>query len=300
LSNLSEVDCLRLAASLEQHSEHPVAKAILAAAGSGATSAENVRNTPGCGLEGVVGGNTYYVGTPAFVAEHTGHMLDAQLQTALQAHGTLAVLADREALRAAFVFDDPLRAGARELVAALKQAGKQVLVLSGDHEQSVRRIARAVGIESAGFDLKPADKLARLRALQADGAVVAMLGDGVNDAPVLAAAQVSIAVGSAAHVAAAAADMVLLSSDLNRLVDGVATARRTLAIIRQNLLWAIAYNLVALPAAAAGLVTPWLAALGMSLSSLLVVANALRLVGTRSTVAQVAMPAPDRPAQASG
>jgi Cu2+-exporting ATPase len=302
LSRLSQAECLRIAASLEQHSEHPVGKALVAAApGLTAAPAENVRNTPGAGLEGAVAGQTYYLGTTAFIEGRTGRALDTQLKTALQARGTLVVLADDKALHAVFVFDDPLRPGARELVAALRHSGKQVLVLSGDHEQAVRRIARDVGIESVGFDLKPDDKLARLRALQADGAVVAMLGDGVNDAPVLAAAQVSIAMGSAAHVSAAAADMILLSPDLNRLIDGVATARRTLAIVRQNLAWAIGYNLVAVPAAAAGFVTPWLAALGMSLSSLLVVANALRLVGSRaSATPDAGTPANERPAAVSG
>ncbi len=302
LARLSETECLRIAAGLEQHSEHPVGKALIAAAsGLAATAAENVRNTPGAGLEGTVAGHTYYLGTTAFIQQRTGRTLDAPLRTALQARGTLVVLADAETLHAVFVFDDPLRAGAAELVAALKQAGKQVLVLSGDHEQAVRRVARAVGIESVGFDLKPQDKLTRLRELQAGGAVVAMLGDGVNDAPVLAAAQVSIAMGSAAHVSAAAADMILLSPDLNRLIDAVATARRTLSIIRQNLAWAIGYNLIALPAAAAGLVTPWLAALGMSLSSLTVVANALRLVGPRpATTPAASTPASERPAAVSG
>ena len=302
LSPLSEAACLGIAAGLEQHSEHPIGKALLAAA-SGLTVAvaAHVRNSPGAGLEGEIGGKTYYLGTPAFVEARAGQALGAQLKCALQARGTLVVLADREALCAVFVFDDPLRAGAAELVAALKQSGKQVLVLSGDHEQAVRRVARAVGIESVGFDLKPHDKLARLRALQADGAVVAMLGDGVNDAPVLAAAQVSIAMGSAAHVSAAAADMILLAPDLNRLIEGLATARRTLAIIRQNLAWAIGYNLVAVPAAAAGLVTPWLAALGMSLSSLVVVANALRLVGPRPAATPAAgTPVNERPATVSG
>jgi Cu2+-exporting ATPase len=160
----------------------------------------------------------------------------------------------------------------------------------------VRSIAEQVGIPTFGHDLKPDAKLARLRALQAEGAVVAMLGDGINDAPVLAAAQVSIAVGNATHVAAAAADMILLSPNLGSLVRGVDTARKTLAIVRQNLAWAVAYNLLAVPAAVVGWVPPWLAALGMSLSSLLVVANALRLAASPPT--SDAPPAGMRPAPA--
>ena len=153
-----------------------------------------------------------------------------------------------------------------------------MLLLTGDHAQAARRVADELGIENIAWDLKPADKLARVDALQKNGAVVAMVGDGVNDAPVLAGASVSIAIGGAADVAAASADMILLSPRLDTLGRGLATADRTLRVIRQNLGWALAYNLVAVPAAVLGYVTPWLAALGMSLSSLLVVANSLRLL----------------------
>lgn len=271
-------DCIRIAAALERHSEHPLAKAIRQAAqGPGSARAQSVHNEPGAGIHGEIAGRRYCLGTPAFVAEQFGHQIGPAHLAALQARGTLVMLADARGLLAAFTFDDPLRPGAQALVTALVSAGKQVVVLSGDHEQAVRRVATAIGIKEIGFDLKPDDKLARLHALHAEGAVVAMLGDGVNDAPVLAAAQVSIAVGNAAHVSAAAADMMLLSTDLNTLVHGIATARRTLVIIRQNLAWALAYNLLAVPIAAVGWVSPWMAALGMSLSSLLVVTNAARL-----------------------
>ncbi|NJM12974.1 MAG: HAD-IC family P-type ATPase, partial [Synechococcaceae cyanobacterium SM1_2_3] len=138
-------------------------------------------------------------------------------------------------------------------------------------------IARELGIATAAGGMSPQDKLNRLRELQQHGAVVAMVGDGVNDAPVLAAAQVSLAMGSGAQLAHATADMILLSEQLEHLVSSVDMARRTLTIMHENFAWAIAYNLIALPLAAGGWLTPWMSALGMSFSSLLVVLNALRL-----------------------
>jgi Cu2+-exporting ATPase len=159
------------------------------------------------------------------------------------------------------------------------------MLLTGDHEAAARRVADKLGIEELAWDLRPADKLERVKALQRQGAVVAMVGDGVNDAPVLAAAQVSIAMGGGTAVAAANADMILLSQKLSHLVDGMAVARRALTVIRQNLAWAVLYNMLAIPAAAAGYITTWMAALGMSASSLLVVANALRL--TRNSLPPV-------------
>jgi len=187
-----------------------------------------------------------------------------------------------DCLLAAFVLNDELRPGAHELIDELRRQGKSILLLTGDHEQAARRVAEGLGIRELAWKLKPADKLAYLQSLQQRGAVVAMIGDGVNDAPVLAAAQVSIAMGGATAIAAASADMILLSRKLPHLADGYALARHTRSIIRQNLAWAVAYNLIAIPIAAAGILSPWMAALGMSASSLLVVGNALRL--TRSTI----------------
>jgi Cu2+-exporting ATPase len=276
-ASLAAAECLQCAAALEQHSEHPIAQALLAAAVTGA--ARDVINTPGAGIRGTINGEGFYLGTPQFIDEQTGKAPAPGVLVDLRRDGaTVILLATRTQLCAAFVLADALRPGAAALIRGLKQQGKKVILLTGDHEQAAQRVARELGIDEVGFDLKPADKLARVKALQQQGAVVAMIGDGINDAPVLAAAQVSIAMGRATHIAAASADMVLLSQHLPHLLDGIHTAQRTLGIIRQNLAWALAYNLLAVPAAALGYVAPWLAALGMSLSSLLVVANALRLV----------------------
>jgi Cu2+-exporting ATPase len=152
-----------------------------------------------------------------------------------------------------------------------------VELLSGDRPEAVAHVAAGLAIADAVGGMSPQDKLDRLRDLQGQGKVVAMVGDGVNDAPVLAAAQVSLAMGSGTQLAHATADMVLLSGRLEHLVQGVDMARKTLTIMRENFAWAIGYNLIALPLAAGGWLTPWMSALGMSFSSLLVVVNALRL-----------------------
>jgi Cu2+-exporting ATPase len=175
------------------------------------------------------------------------------------------------------VLNDAIRADAADIISRLQHAGKQVLLMSGDNAASARAVASAVGIDDVRADLKPADKLHQVQALQQQGAVVVMVGDGINDAPVLAAANVSIAMHGAAHISHASADMILLSERLGALGDGIALANKAFRIIRQNLGWAISYNLIALPAAALGYVAPWMAAIGMSSSSLLVVLNALRL-----------------------
>jgi Cu2+-exporting ATPase len=186
-------------------------------------------------------------------------------------------LGDDSGLLAWFQLSDALRPGAAAAVAALQARGLTVELLSGDRPEAVAHVARELAIATARGSMSPQDKLERLRELQGQGAVVAMVGDGVNDAPVLAAAQISLAMGGGTQLAHATADMILLSERLEHLVRGVDMARRTLVIMRENFAWAIGYNLVALPLAAGGWLTPWMSAIGMSFSSLLVVVNALRL-----------------------
>jgi len=278
LGSLPAEHCRRIAVALERHSEHPLAHALCTGVTGTVPTASDVVNTPGAGLVGKVDGQRYAIGTAAFVGSQTGQRLDEALLTNLQAAGGSVVLlaGDRELL-AAYTFEDRPRLSARRVIDELRRTGKTVWLMSGDHGPAARHVAGQLGIDHFAHDLSPAEKLARVEALQAEGAVVAMIGDGINDAPVLARADVSVAVGNAAHVSAASADIVLLSPDLGHLLDGVRTAQRTLDIIRQNLGWAVLYNLAAVPLAAAGFISPWLAALGMSLSSLVVVANALRL-----------------------
>jgi Cu2+-exporting ATPase len=284
-AHLSEAECLEYAVALERHSEHPIGRALVAACeqiSPNPPSASAISNHPGAGMQGDIVNNRYFVGTPAFIAEKTGLTLELahlQILQNLQKEGnTVVFLANSQLLIGAFVLGDEIRGGARALIEALRQRDQSVSLLSGDHAVAVQRVAKAVGIEKVGAALSPEDKLDYVKALQKKGEIVAMIGDGVNDAPVLAQADVSIAMGSGTQVARASADMILLSEHLPNLLIGINTARQTLKIIRQNVIWAISYNALALPAAAVGWVAPWVAAIGMSFSSLLVVANALRLV----------------------
>ena len=272
-------ECLAIAAALETGSEHPLARAIRHKAGTNGLSAVEIRNTPGAGLTGQVKGQRYWLGTPLFVEQQSGQQCDSRaLQTLRDSGNTVIALGNGQAVLALFAFGDALRDDAAEAVAALKAAGKQVVLLSGDHLAVAQHVAGKIGIDEVYGDLLPGDKLAHVRHLQKQGAVVAMVGDGINDAPVLAAAQVSIAMGGGTQLAAASADMLLLSDRLTGMVEGLNMAKRMLWVIRQNLFWALTYNLLALPAAAAGYIAPWMAALGMSASSLIVVGNALRLL----------------------
>ncbi|MDP1681370.1 MAG: heavy metal translocating P-type ATPase [Burkholderiales bacterium] len=274
LSDAPAVHCLQLANALEQGSEHSLAQA-LRQAGPSQLVAADVRNTPGSGIEGVIEGMRLRIGSLAFVAELAG-TLPGKLRPHDAAH-TLIGLGSAQGWLALFEIGDSLRAEAAQLVSALQARGLRVHLLSGDSEGAVNAVARQLGIEQVQAQAKPEDKVRYVQALQAQGAVVAMVGDGVNDAPVLAQAQVSIAMGGGASVAHAAADVVMLSGSLLRIDEALDKAAATRRIVRQNLLWALVYNLIAIPPALLGFVTPWMAGIGMSLSSLIVVVNALRL-----------------------
>jgi len=279
LSTASEGDCIAWAAALEASSEHPVARAICKATQGSELVASEVMNTPGAGITGKIAGEDFYIGTPNYILEKTGLVIPSQQLQHLRKGGhTVVVLADKHECHALFSLGDRLRKDAVALISQLTSSGREVVLLSGDHSHAVEQVAEQVGIEHWQAECLPEDKLKVVKKLQAEGAIIAMVGDGINDAPVLAAAQVSIAMASGTQLAAASADMLLLSNELTAISIGRSTAQRMLSIIRQNLVWAISYNMLALPAAAFGYVAPWMAAIGMSASSLFVVGNALRLL----------------------
>lgn len=279
LAGQAAEDAIALAAALEAASEHPAGRALVAAGPSPARwQASNVRYVTGQGVEGIVNGIRLRVGAPRFVAglNVNGKDLPADLVFVSDDVTTVALGSEREWL-ALFTLADEPRGDARAVVQFLLGQGREVHLLSGDRTPCVRRIAGKLGIAHFTGDATPADKLDYVRELQARGAVVAVVGDGINDAPVLAQAQVSVAMSAGAELARLNADVTLLTDRIEPLSQAVAIARRTLGIIRQNFVWAVAYNVVAVPLAVMGMVTPVMAAIGMSASSLLVIGNALRL-----------------------
>ncbi len=274
----STQEVLRLAAALEQGSRHPVAAALQEAAQAlEPARLDGGQHHTGQGVEGRVAGRLLRLGTPAFAAGLHGQPWPQEMQVLVEQGDPCVALTDERGWLALFRFEDGLREGAQALAAALRQCGVGLSVLSGDAPAAVRKVAAALAIDDVHGAMTPADKQSAVARLQQGGRIVAMVGDGVNDAPVLAQAQVSIALGSGTDLARNHADIVLLGESLQPLAEAVRLARRTRRIVRQNLGWAFAYNFCAIPLAMFGVVTPWMAGLGMSASSLLVVVNALRL-----------------------
>ncbi len=268
-----------LAAALEQASEHAIAAAVRSAAeGLSLPNVSELTSHTAQGVEGLVDGRRMRVGRPSFVAEITGSAVPEQMAELEKGGGTVVALGAEGEWLALFRLADTLREDAVPLIARLRAERLPAAIISGDSPAAVSAVANRLSIDQHHAGMTPQDKQAWVAETQkTDGAVVAMVGDGVNDAPVLAQAQVSIAMGGGTDLARNQADVVLLSENLEDLSRGVTVARRTLVIIRQNLWWSFTYNFTSVPLAMAGLITPWMAGLGMALSSLLVVVNALRL-----------------------
>ena len=276
-------EALRLAGSLESASEHPIAAAIAAAARAELgilPSPADFANREGLGVVGTLEGMRVAAGRPALLAAEGMPVSDAieTARGAAEAQGRTAVVAGWDgAARALFVVADAVKPTSREAVASLRALGLRPLLLTGDNEATARAVAAEVGIDEVIAEVLPADKVDVVRRLQDEGRVVAMVGDGVNDAPALAQADLGLAIGTGTDVAMEASDLTLVSGDLRAAADAIRLSRSTLRTIKQNLGWAFGYNVAAIPLAAAGLLNPLLAGAAMAFSSFSVVANSLRL-----------------------
>jgi Cu+-exporting ATPase len=280
-----EGEVLRLAGAVEDASEHPIAQAIAARARRDLPrlpGVEDFDSHAGLGVQGLVDGHAVIVGRASFLADRAMR-LPAELQSARrEAEGlgrtTIVVGWDGE-VRALFVVSDTVKPASAEAVEQLKGLGLRPLLLTGDNEATAKAVAAEVGIEEVIAEVLPAEKAAVVEGLQAEGRIVAMVGDGVNDAPALVQADLGLAIGTGTDVAIEASDITLVSGDPRAVGDAIRLSRRTLATIKGNLFWAFAYNVAALPLAATGLLNPLIAGATMALSSVFVVSNSLRLRG---------------------
>ncbi len=263
-----EGDVLDLAAAVERGSEHPIAKAIVAAAPN-APEATDFASVPGQGVEGTVNGQRVLVGRPPTGTDYEGT-------------GTLVAVTVDNAVKGTIEVRDTVKTTSKTAIAHFKELGLTPHLLTGDNEHAARAVAREVGIESVTAGVMPEDKVATIKRLQEEGKTVAMVGDGVNDAAALAQADLGIAMGTGTDVAIEASDITLMNDDLRSAVDAIRLSRRTLKIIKGNLFWAFAYNVVLIPVAAVGLLNPLFAGIAMALSSVFVVSNSLRLKNFRS------------------
>ncbi|MGC1166671.1 MAG: heavy metal translocating P-type ATPase [Solirubrobacterales bacterium] len=284
-----ESEVLRLAGAVEDASEHPIAQAIAARAKrdlSRLPAVESFDNHAGLGVQGLVDGHAVVVGRVSFLADR-GMRLPAELRSARRgAEGlgqtTIAAGWDGE-VRAFFIVSDTVKPASAEAVEQLRRLGLRPVLLTGDNEATADAVAAELGIEDVIAEVLPAEKAAVVEGLQAEGRIVAMVGDGVNDAPALVQADLGLAIGSGTDVAIEASDITLISGDPRAVGDAIRLSRRTLGTIKGNLFWAFAYNVAALPLAAAGLLNPLIAGATMALSSVFVVSNSLRLRGFQSS-----------------
>ena len=284
-------EVLRLAGALENASEHPIAAAIARGASERVgdlPATEDFVSVEGLGVQGIVDGHAVVVGRTALLADWSQHLtpslVEAKAAAERQGRTAVAVGWDGEA-RGVLVVADTVKPTSAEAITQLRALGLTPVLLTGDNEAAARAVAAEVGIDEVIAEVLPKDKVDVVKRLQSEGKVVAMVGDGVNDAAALAQADLGMAMGTGTDVAIEASDLTLVRGDLRVAADAIRLSRRTLRTIKGNLFWAFAYNLAALPLAAAGLLNPMIAGAAMAFSSVFVVGNSLRLRGFRSSIA---------------
>jgi Cu+-exporting ATPase len=284
LNGFDAAEFLRLSAAAERGSEHPLGQAVVKAAqerGVNLPQPQSFEAESGRGIRAVVDGRIILVGSPRFIREQGYNLESTQAHIEeLQAQARTVVLSVVDGALAGLIgIADTVKAGSREAIAALRDIGLEIVMITGDNERTARAIAREVGIERVLSEVLPDQKVEAVRQLQAEGKRTAMVGDGINDAPALAQADVGIAIGTGTDIAMEASDVTLVSGDLRGVARAITLSRATMQTIYQNLFWAFIYNIILIPVAMLGALVPMLAAAAMAFSSVFVVSNSLRLRG---------------------